>query len=513
MVGPPITNTTRAGRDGRAGVKGILVAGTASEAGKSAVTAGVCRWLARRGVKVAPFKAQNMSLNSVVTRDGAEIGRAQAMQAAAAGIEPEAALNPVLLKPGAGGTSQVMVLGKPVAEADAMSYPALKPRLADTVLACLTGLADRFDVVVCEGAGSPAEINLRAHDLANMGLARAAGLPTIVVADIDRGGALAAMYGTLALLSREDQALVAGFVVNKFRGDAALLQPGLDRLRDLTGRPVLGVLPWTAGLWLDAEDSLSLGAGPDGPPASPARDVLRVAVVRLPRISNFTDTDPLAAEPGVALRFVTSPAQIADADLVILPGSRATVADLAWLREHGLAGAVVDRAARGGPVLGICGGYQMLATEIRDDVESGAGLAPGLGLLPATVTFGTAKVLRLRQETSGGEPVTGYEIHHGVVTTDGGEPFPGGCSAGAVLGTTWHGIFESDGFRRALLRRVAAAAGRSFEPGHVAFAQLRERQLDTLADLVDAHMDTAALLDLIDHGAPAGLPFIPPGAP
>jgi adenosylcobyric acid synthase len=494
-------------------MNGLLVAGTASEAGKSAVTAGVCRWLARRGVKVAPFKAQNMSLNSVVTRDGAEIGRAQAMQAAAAGIEPEAALNPVLLKPGAGGTSQVMVLGKPVAEADAMSYPALKPRLADTVLACLTGLADRFDVVVCEGAGSPAEINLRAHDLANMGLARAAGLPTIVVADIDRGGALAAMYGTLALLSREDQALVAGFVVNKFRGDAALLQPGLDRLRDLTGRPVLGVLPWTAGLWLDAEDSLSLGAGPDGPPASPARDVLRVAVVRLPRISNFTDTDPLAAEPGVALRFVTSPAQIADADLVILPGSRATVADLAWLREHGLAGAVVDRAARGGPVLGICGGYQMLATEIRDDVESGAGLAPGLGLLPATVTFGTAKVLRLRQETSGGEPVTGYEIHHGVVTTDGGEPFPGGCSAGAVLGTTWHGIFESDGFRRALLRRVAAAAGRSFEPGHVAFAQLRERKLDTLADLVDAHMDTAALLDLIDHGAPAGLPFIPPGAP
>jgi adenosylcobyric acid synthase len=494
-------------------MNGLLVAGTASEAGKSAVTAGVCRWLARRGVKVAPFKAQNMSLNSVVTRDGAEIGRAQAMQAAAAGIEPEAALNPVLLKPGAGGTSQVMVLGKPVAEADAMSYPALKPRLADTVLACLTGLADRFDVVVCEGAGSPAEINLRAHDLANMGLARAAGLPTIVVADIDRGGALAAMYGTLALLSREDQALVAGFVVNKFRGDAALLQPGLDRLRDLTGRPVLGVLPWTAGLWLDAEDSLSLGAGPDGPPASPARDVLRVAVVRLPRISNFTDTDPLAAEPGVALRFVTSPAQIADADLVILPGSRATVADLAWLREHGLAGAVVDRAARGGPVLGICGGYQMLATEIRDDVESGAGLAQGLGLLPATVTFGTAKVLRLRQETSGGEPVTGYEIHHGVVTTDGGEPFPGGCSAGAVLGTTWHGIFESDGFRRALLRRVAAAAGRSFEPGHVAFAQLRERKLDTLADLVDAHMDTAALLDLIDHGAPAGLPFIPPGAP
>jgi adenosylcobyric acid synthase len=495
-------------------MRGLLVAGTASEAGKSAVTAGICRWLARRGVKVAPFKAQNMSLNSVVTRDGAEIGRAQAMQAAAAGIEPEAALNPVLLKPGAGGTSQVMVLGRPVAEADALSYSALKPRLAETVQACLAGLADRFDAVICEGAGSPAEINLREHDITNMGLARAAGLPVIVVADIDRGGALAALYGTLALLSREDQALVSGFVVNKFRGDARLLEPGLDRLRELTGRPVLGVLPWTAGLWLDAEDSLTLGAGPDDSPATgPGGEVLRVVVIRLPRISNFTDIDPLIAEPGVAVRFVTSPAEVTAADLVILPGSRATVADLAWLRERGLADAVAGRAARGGPVLGICGGFQMLAREIRDEVESGAGAVPGLGLLPATAEFGPAKVLRLRQETCDGEPVTGYEIHHGVVTADGGEPFPGGCSAGAVLGTTWHGIFESDRFRRALLRNVAAAAGRAFEPGRITFAQIRERKLDTLADLVTAHMDTAALLDLIDHGAPAGLPFIPPGVP
>src|SRR5262245_40438539 len=509
-------------RWGADAVKGLLVAGTASEAGKSAVTAGICRWLARRGVKVAPFKAQNMSLNSVVTRDGAEIGRAQAMQAAAAGIEPEAALSPVRLKPGGNGTSQVMVLGRPVAEADALSYPALKPRLVNTVLACLADLADRFDAVICEGAGSPAEINLREHDIANMGLARAAGLPVIVVADIDRGGALAALYGTLALLSREDQALVAGFVVNKFRGDARLLEPGLDRLRELTGRPVLGVLPWTAGLWVDAEDSLTLGAGPDDggqglvkgeTERGGERGVLRVAVVRLPRISNFTDTDPLSAEPGVAVRFVTSPAEVIDADLVILPGSRATVADLAWLRERGLADAVAERAARGGPVLGICGGYQMLARQIRDDMESGAGLVPGLGLLPATAAFSQAKVLRLRQEICDSEPVTGYEIHHGVVTAGGGEPFPGGCAAGAVLGTTWHGIFESDGFRRALLRKVAAAAGRSFEPGHVAFAQLRERQLDTLADLVGAHLDTGALRNLIDHGAPAGLTVIHPGTP
>jgi adenosylcobyric acid synthase len=510
-------------------MKGILVAGTTSDAGKSVVTAGICRWLARRGVKVAPFKAQNMSLNSVVTRDGGEIGRAQAMQAAAAGIEPEAAMNPVLLKPGAGGRSQVMVLGEPVAEAGARSYPSLKPRLAQTVLASLTSLADRFDVVVCEGAGSPAEINLREHDLANMGLARAAGLPVIVVADIDRGGALAALFGTLALLSADDQALVAGFVVNKFRGDPAVLEPGLAMLRTLTGRPVLGVLPWTGGLWLDAEDSLALGNGQDrtlpGPvkgdgeaggvarDAPASHDVLRVAVIRLPRISNFTDTDPLAAEPGVLVRFVTSPAELADADLVILPGSRATVADLGWLRERGLAGAVARHAARGGPVLGICGGFQMLAREIRDDVESGAGLVPGLALLPATVSFGTAKVLRLRSGTADGEPVSGYEIHHGAVDATGGGPFPGGCSAGTVYGTTWHGIFESDGFRRALLRRVAAAAGRSFEPAAVTFAAVRERHLDTLADLIATHTDTDALLRLIEHGPPPGLPFIPPGAP
>jgi adenosylcobyric acid synthase len=285
-------------------------------------------------------------------------------------------------------------------------------------------------------------------------------------------------------------------------------------LRGLTGRPVLGVLPWTDGLWLDAEDSLALASGPaDALPGRAGHDVLRVAVVRLPHISNFTDTDPLAAEPGVLVRFVTSPPEIADADLVILPGSRATVADLAWLRERGLAAAVTARVARGGPVLGICGGFQMLASEIRDDVESGAGLVPGLALLPATVSFGTPKVLRLRSGTADGEPVSGYEIHHGVVDATGGGPFPGGCSAGAVYGTTWHGIFESDGFRRALLRRVAAATGRSFEPAQTAFAQVRERRLDTLADLVATHLDTGALLQLIEHGPPPGLPFIPPGAP
>jgi adenosylcobyric acid synthase len=236
-------------------------------------------------------------------------------------------------------------------------------------------------------------------------------------------------------------------------------------------------------------------------------------VIRLPRISNFTDIDPLAAEPGVVVRFVTRPAEIADADLVILPGSRATVADLTWLRDRGLADAMAERAKRGGPVLGICGGFQMLASEIRDDVESGAGLVPGLALLPAAVSFGTGKVLRLRTETADGERVTGYEIYHGVVGVSGGEPFPGGCRAGAVYGTTWHGIFESDGFRRAMLRRIAAAAGRSFEPAHVTFAEVRDCRLDTLAGLVADHLDTDALLRLIEHGPPAALPFVPPGAP
>lgn len=493
---------------------GILVAGTTSDAGKSVITAGICRWLARRGLKVAPFKAQNMSLNSFVTTDGCEIGRAQAMQAAAAGIEPEGTMNPVLLKPGGHGSSQVMLLGEPAAEVDALSYREVKLRLRQAVLDCFTSLRDRFDVVVCEGAGSPAEINLRGGDLANMGLARATGLPVIVAGDIDRGGVFAAMFGTLALLSADDQALVAGFIVNRFRGDARLLDPGLTMLHRLTGRPVLGVLPMIPGLWIDSEDSLGLGTAHGDPGGTAATgDVLRVAMVRLPRISNFTDADALAAEPSVVVRYVTRPSELHDADLVVLPGSRATVADLAWLRERGLADAVIARAARGGPVLGICGGYQMLARQIHDEVESRAGTVPGLGLLPAAVRFGTRKILRRRDGEFSGERVTGYEIHHGVTEPSGGEPFPGGCMEGAVYGTSWHGLFEGDGFRHALLSRVAAATGRRFTPSGMSFQAERERQLDALGDAIGQHLDTTALLRLIESGPPAGLPFIPPGAP
>ena len=492
----------------------LLVAGTASDAGKSVITAGICRWLLRQGRTVAPFKAQNMSLNSFVTVDGCEIGRAQAMQAAACRIEPEGVMNPVLLKPGAHGSSQVMLLGEPVAEADALSYADLKPRLRPAIRDCLARLRERFDVVVCEGAGSPAEINLRDGDLANMGLARAAGLPVIVAGDIDRGGVLAAMFGTVALLSAEDQALVAGFVVNKFRGDGRLLAPGLEMLTRLTGRPVLGVLPMIAGLWIDSEDSLGLGAHQTVAAGGTAMgDPLRVAVVRLPRISNFTDFDPLAAEPSVLVSYATTPGEIAAADLVIVPGSRATVADLGWLRANGLAAAITARARAGRPLLGICAGYQMLAGVIHDEVESRAGIVAGLGLLPAEVWFQQAKVLRQCRGEAFGEPVTGYQIQHGVIEADGGESFPGGCSSGAVYGTSWHGLLESDGFRQAFLSRVAAAAGRGYTPAGLSFQAERERQLDALGDLIADHLDTAALLRLIEGGAPAGLPFIAPGAP
>ncbi|MDA3643556.1 cobyric acid synthase [Saccharopolyspora indica] len=498
----------------------LLVAGTTSDAGKSVVTAGICRWLARSGARVAPFKAQNMSNNSVVTPDGGEIGRAQAVQAAACGIEPSVRFNPVLLKPGSDRSSQVVVLGRVAGEVTAMSYRARKAALLDTVVATLEGLRAEFDHVICEGAGSPAEINLRANDIANMGLAQAAGLPTVVVGDIDRGGVFAQLFGTLALLDAADQALIAGFVINKFRGDPALLEPGLDQLRELTGRPVHGVLPWAEELWLDAEDSLSYAAdGVVGRPAPPrGGQWLRVAVPRLPRISNATDVEALAAEPGVAVRFVTEPSRLSDADLVVLPGSKSTVADLAWLRSSGLADAIRAHARAGLPVAGICGGFQMLTRRIHDEVESGAGAVDGLGLLDVEIEFAASKTLARPSGRAFGEPVSGYEIHHGLprrrgeleplVTTSDGQP-EGGI-AGSALGTHWHGLFENDGFRREFLRWAARRAGRDgFEPaGDTVFADIRAGQLDLLGDLVVKHLDTDALRRLLDGGPPAGLPTL-----
>ncbi|KAB2386301.1 cobyric acid synthase [Actinomadura montaniterrae] len=491
---------------------GLLVAGTTSDAGKSVVTAGLCRWLARRGVKVAPFKAQNMSLNSMVTADGAEMGRAQYMQAQAAGVEPRAVMNPVLLKPGSDRRSQVVVLGRPVAEVDALQYGDHKEWLRGVVKESLDELRSEYEVVVCEGAGSPAEINLRAGDIVNMGLARMADLPVVVVGDIDRGGVFASLFGTVALLEPADQALVAGFVVNKFRGAKELLEPGLEQLRRLTGRPVLGVLPWTLGLYLDSEDTLALDAPRPDAAAPFGRQTLRIAVVRFPRISNFTDMDALACEPGVVVRYAASPGDLAEADLVVLPGTRATVSDLAWLRERGMADEVVRRAREGRPVLGICGGHQMLAKRIEDPVESGTGLVEGLGLLPARVVFESDKTLGRPRGSAYGENVDGYEIHHGIVSVEGGEPFLDGCRVGAVWGTTWHGTMENDGFRRAFLKDVAETAGRDFTPApDVGFAALREATFDALGDLVEEHLDTDAVWRLIEKGAPGDLPVVPPG--
>jgi adenosylcobyric acid synthase len=372
-------------------------------------------------------------------------------------------------------------------------------------------LRAEYDVVICEGAGSPAEINLRAGDIVNMGLARAADLPVIVVGDIDRGGVFASLFGTVALMEPEDQALVAGFVINKFRGAAELLAPGLEQLKLLTGRPTLGVLPWQLGLYLDSEDTLALDAPRPDARAAHGRETLRVVVVRFPRISNFTDMDALACEPGVAVRYAASAGDLAEADLVVLPGTRATVSDLEWLRERGMADEIRKRADEGRPVLGICGGYQMLAEEILDGVESKRGRVEGLGLLPARVEFGAEKTLGRPQGSAYGEDVHAYEIHHGRVESYG-EPFLDGCRKGAVWGTTWHGAMENDGFRRAFLEDVARHANRDFTPApDVSFQALREATLDTLGDLVEHHMDTGAVWRLIEGGAPAGLPVVPPG--
>lgn len=499
------------------------------------VVAGLCRLLARNGIRVAPFKAQNMSNNSVVAPDGAEIGRAQAMQAAAAGVPAEAAMNPVLLKPSGDSVSQLVVLGRAVGNAGAAGYwgsgdghSALRARLRSAVLAAYDDLRSRYDVVICEGAGSPAEINLRRHDLVNMGLARARNLPVIVVGDIDRGGVFAALYGTLALLDRDDQSLVSGFVVNKFRGDRHLLEPGLRELARLTGRPVLGVVPFLKRTWLDAEDAVATehahGRRPDaGGPPEAGRE-LRVAVIRLPHISNFTDVDALALEPSVRVWFATSPAGVTDADLVVVPGTKATVSDLAWLRGQGLDVVLADRAAAGRPVLAICGGYQMLGTVIHDGVESPAQAVRGLGLLPVVTRFSQAKTLARPSGYAAGSLVAGYEIHHGRVEVQGGSAWftsaPGGrgqaldgCVAGPVSGTLWHGIFENDQFRREYLTHVAGLAGSDFAPvPGTCFAAARQDQFSALADAIEQHADASALLRLIQDGPTPSLPALPPGA-
>ncbi|WP_228386697.1 cobyric acid synthase [Ornithinicoccus halotolerans] len=489
----------------------LLVAGATSDAGKTLVTTGLCRALARRGLRVAPFKAQNMSNNSMVTADGAEIGRAQWVQAVAAGAEPEAAMNPVLLKPGSDHRSHVVLMGRPHGQLAAGEFASGRERLREAAFAAYEDLCRRYDAVVCEGAGGVAEINLRSGDFVNLGLARHGAMPTVVVGDIDRGGVFASLFGSLALLGPQDQALVAGFVVNKFRGDVGLLRPGLRQLESLTGRPVLGVLPWAPDLWWDSEDTLAIEHLDTDRRADP-RTSLRVAVVRLPRISNFTDVDALALEPDVELSYADTPRALASADLVVLPGTRSTMADLAWLRARGLAEAVLAHHRAGGAVLGLCGGYQMLGRQIedRDGVEGPAGArAEGLGLLDVATTFLAEKVLRLPTGSAFGAPASGYEIHHGRVRVARGEPFLGGVRDGAVLGTMWHGSLEGDALRAALLREVASHVGREgFRPGGVSFARARTARLDRLGDLVEEHLNMDRVCELVTGGVPAGLPVL-----
>ncbi|MFB7717210.1 cobyric acid synthase [Nocardia sp. NPDC056100] len=518
----------------------LLIAGTTSDAGKSVVVAGLCRMLARRGVRVAPFKAQNMSNNSVVTLDGGEIGRAQALQARACGLEPSVRFNPVLLKPGSDRRSQLVVRGKAIDTVGAKDYFRHRTELRAIVAEELASLRAEFDVVICEGAGSPAEINLRATDLANIGLARAADLPVLLVGDIDRGGVLAHLFGTVAILEPEDQQLISGYIINKFRGDVDLLRPGLDQLTELTGRPTLGVIPFAEDLWIDAEDSLgTIADAPVGRSQPPlGRDWLTVAAIRLPRISNSTDVEALACEPGVSVRWVTDPSRLAGADLVVLPGSKSTVGDLEWLRRTGIAATLEERAARGGPILGICGGYQMLARTIDDRVESAAGTVEGLGLLDLEIEFADPKVLRRsvghapeysiagsgtntdthdhRPAAEGpGIPVHGYEIHHGRVRHNGDRPWlhldgvPEGSVRGAIWGTHLHGALESDEFRRAFLRDVASHSTADFiVADNVSVAEVRATQLDLLADLMEKYLDLSALERLIDTGAPPNLPTL-----
>ena len=484
---------------------GILIAGTSSDAGKSLVVTGLCRALARRGTDVAPFKAQNMSNNSAVCADGSEIGRAQYLQAQAARVEPSATHNPVLLKPGTDRRAFVVVEGRPAGVLEAGEYATGRGHLAEAAFAAYTRLAAAHELVVVEGAGSPAEINLRGRDYVNLGLATRFGLPVVLVGDIDRGGVLASLFGTWALVGDDDRALLRGYVINKFRGDEAILRPGLDEVTRRTGMPCLGVLPWLPDVWLDGEDALEVARWGHEPSPAPDDRTLTVAVVRFPRVSNATDVDALAHTPGVRVVVTTDPAPCADADLLVLPGTRSTVADLAWLRARGLDAVVRARHAAGRPTLGVCGGYEMLATTIHDQIESGVGTVPGLDLLPVEVTFGEKTTIRATHHWEG-LSVPGYEIHHGQCTpTTAVTGFLDGCRVGETFGTMLHGAFEDDAFRHAFLARVAATTGRPWrpEPAAPGHAARREAMIDTLADAVEAHLDVDALVALAQRGGAA----------
>lgn len=478
----------------------LMVQGCTSDAGKSTLVAALCRWLHRQGVRVAPFKPQNMALNSAVTEDGGEIGRAQAVQAQACGLAPHTDFNPILLKPNSDTGAQVIVHGRAVANLDARGYHDYKRIARDAVLASHARLCAQYEAVVVEGAGSPAEINLRDNDIANMGYAEAVDCPVILVADIDRGGVFAHLVGTLALLSPSERARVQGFVINRFRGDLALLQPGLDWLVRETGKPVFGVLPYLHGLHLEAEDAL--------PPSRQARPGarLRVAVPALPRISNHTDFDALRAHPQVDVVFVGPGEVPPPCDLIVLPGSKSTRADLAWLRAGGWQAAIARHLRYGGKVLGICGGLQMLGHAVHDPhgIEGEAGSSDGLGWLDLRTTLAPHKQLRSvsGRLLIGDARVRGYEIHCGV-SEGSGMALPssrlddgrmdGAISAdGQVMGTYLHGVFDHPEALAALLRWAGLHDAVAID-----VQALRETSIERLADAVAAHLDGDALRALL----------------
>jgi len=479
----------------------LMVQGTTSDAGKSVLVAGLCRVLARRGIAVAPFKPQNMALNSAVTPDGGEIGRAQAVQAQACFLEPQRDMNPVLLKPASDTGAQVIIQGTALSNMEARDYHGYKKVARTAVLESYGRLQSRYQVVVVEGAGSPAEINLRDGDIANMGFAEAVDCPVILIADIDRGGVFAHLVGTLELLSQSEQQRVIGFVINRFRGDITLLEPGLAWLEQRTGKPVIGVLPYLQGFHLEAEDAI------DASQVTGSGEQLKVVVPVLPRTSNHTDFDPLRLNPAVDLQFVRSGDPLPGADLIILPGSKNVRGDLDALRANGWDRELLRHLRYGGKVLGICGGFQMLGQVVADPdgIEGDPGASPGLGLLPMTTRLYPEKQLRRVSGTlyspdgTGAAviPVAGYEIHCGISTGPALEhPFarlpqgPDGARSadGQVLGTYLHGLFEGADAADALLRWAGLTAAKSFD-----YHSLREQQIERLADTLEQHLDLTLL--------------------
>lgn len=478
-------------------IKALMVQGTTSDAGKSVLTAGLCRVLARRGIKVAPFKSQNMALNSAVTKDGGEIGRAQAVQAQACRVEPTVHMNPVLLKPNTDVGAQVIVQGKALADMDAVGYHNYKKVVMTPIMESFGLLQQDYQTVLIEGAGSPAEINLRENDVANMGFAEKADVPVIIVADIDRGGVFAHLYGTLALLSESEQARVIGFVINRFRGDIKLLESGLDWLEEKTGKPVLGVLPYIHGLMLEAEDAI------DSQQVDAAEEQLRVSVPVLTRVSNHTDFDPLRMHPQVNLQFIGKGQKIPPSDLIIIPGTKSVRSDLAYLKEQGWDQQIERHLRLGGKVMGICGGYQMLGESIADPtgIEGAPGSSQGLGYLQTSTVLAPHKQLKqvtgsLMMPDQQAVPVRGYEIHAGVtdgVRDDAPVHLPDGPDGqlgvdGQVFGTYLHGIFEQREACDAILGWAGLTATQTPD-----FDLIREQGIDQVADMLEQHMDLAKL--------------------